>query len=425
MYLESVELTDVRTFAHLKWTLEADTPRAGWHVILGDNGSGKTTFLRAIALAIIGAYDAPAARVNARHFVASDKDSAKMSIVVSGDSDWDEVAEALIKPGGQVQSGLTMHADPIRFMASPAGRGQSLADVKSGWFSAAFGAFRRFTGSSVNNKEVYSAFPRLEPFFSIFGEDVALTDVAEWLGQLRFRELEGLVEKNGKTGRQSLLAQIKVFVNQEGFLPFGARLESVSSEEIIFLDGNDAKVPLLELSDGYRSILSMTFELVRLMAARYGDEKLFSTDGTQIVAPGVVLIDEVDAHLHPNWQRDIGPWLCRLFPNVQFIVTTHSPFVCQQAIRGSIWKLPTPGTDEKFRRVEGEELARLIYGDALDALESAAIGVAHNRSAVAQEMMEELAALDRRQTRGTLVESDRRRREKLIEKLQPVLRGRL
>lgn len=300
-----------------------------------------------------------------------------------------------------------------------------MADVKSGWFSAAFGAFRRFTGSSVNNKEVYSAFPRLEPFFSIFGEDVALTDVAEWLGQLRFRELEGLVEKNGKTGRQSLLAQIKVFVNQEGFLPFGARLESVSSEEIIFLDGNDAKVPLLELSDGYRSILSMTFELVRLMAARYGDEKLFSTDGTQIVAPGVVLIDEVDAHLHPNWQRDIGPWLCRLFPNVQFIVTTHSPFVCQQAIRGSIWKLPTPGTDEKFRRVEGEELARLIYGDALDALESAAIGVAHNRSAVAQEMMEELAALDRRQTRGTLVESDRRRREKLIEKLQPVLRGRL
>ena len=146
---------------------------------------------------------------------------------------------------------------------------------------------------------------------------------------------------------------------------------------------------------------------------------------TQIVAPGVVLIDEVDAHLHPNWQRDIGPWLCRLFPNVQFIVTTHSPFVCQQAIRGSIWKLPTPGTDEKFRRVEGEELARLIYGDALDALESAAIGVAHNRSAVAQEMMEELAALDRRQTRNTLAETDRRRRAELIEKLQPVLRGHL
>ena len=52
---------------------------------------------------------------------------------------------------------------------------------------------------------------------------------------------------------------------------------------------------------------------------------------------GVILIDEIDAHLHPAWQKRIGFWLKAHFPNIQFIVTTHSPFICQAAdiIRGT------------------------------------------------------------------------------------------
>jgi predicted ATP-binding protein involved in virulence len=46
---------------------------------------------------------------------------------------------------------------------------------------------------------------------------------------------------------------------------------------------------------------------------------------------GVVLIDELDAHLHPTWQRQIGSWLKSCFPNLQFIVATHSPFIPQAA----------------------------------------------------------------------------------------------
>jgi hypothetical protein len=47
--------------------------------------------------------------------------------------------------------------------------------------------------------------------------------------------------------------------------------------------------------------------------------------------PGVVLIDELDAHVHPTWQRQIGHWLRQKFPNLQFIVATHSPFLAQVA----------------------------------------------------------------------------------------------
>jgi hypothetical protein len=54
---------------------------------------------------------------------------------------------------------------------------------------------------------------------------------------------------------------------------------------------------------------------------------------------GVVLIDEVDAHLHPRWQREIGFRLCKAFPEIQFIVTSHSPFVAQAASENGLFVL--------------------------------------------------------------------------------------
>jgi predicted ATP-binding protein involved in virulence len=47
--------------------------------------------------------------------------------------------------------------------------------------------------------------------------------------------------------------------------------------------------------------------------------------------PAVVLVDEIDLHLHPKWQRDLMGFLTRLFPNTQFIATAHSPLVVQAA----------------------------------------------------------------------------------------------
>jgi predicted ATP-binding protein involved in virulence len=117
-------------------------------------------------------------------------------------------------------------------------------------------------------------------------------------------------------------------VNLEGFLPFGAKLDRVSSKAVQFLDGDGYQVNIEDLSDGYRSILSMTLELIRQLAAEYGPMQIFSPDGTQIVVPGVVLVDEIDVHLHPTWQRRVGLWFREHFPQIQFIVTTHSPLVC-------------------------------------------------------------------------------------------------
>ena len=188
-------------------------------------------------------------------------------------------------------------------------------------------------------------------------------------------------------------------MNDAGFLPHGTVLDEVTSREVIFRDGNGCKVSISELSDGYRSILSMTFELIRQLAQTYGHRNLFKSlggppDCSKIIVPGVVLIDEIDAHLHPSWQLRIGAWFREHFPNIQFIVTTHSPLICHAAEKGTVWRLPTPGTDEVGRMITGAERERLVFGSILEAYSTGMFGAVTTRSKESQRRLERLAELN-------------------------------
>lgn len=79
---------------------------------------------------------------------------------------------------------------------------------------------------------------------------------------------------------------------------------------------------LHQLSDGERGLLALVFDLTRRLA-------IANSDSEDPIAEGValVLIDEIELHLHPKWQRDILPRLSNLFRACQFVVTTHSPLV--------------------------------------------------------------------------------------------------
>ena len=81
----------------------------------------------------------------------------------------------------------------------------------------------------------------------------------------------------------------------------------------------------LALSDGYRSVLALAGDLIwRLIQA-------FPASLDPLKEEGVVLIDELDIHLHPMWQRMIAGWLRAQFPRLQFIVATHSPLIAAGA----------------------------------------------------------------------------------------------
>lgn len=418
MFLKKVELRNIRSIEHIAWEIPPDDAY-GWHVILGDNGSGKSTMLRAIALSLVGPDEAPALRQAWKEWLRRDAEKGTVELTL----DWDENFDGFAKKGktpkweyNWVRCGLRFHRDrraanrdqikleSIKYRPSAErhvwGRG-------SGWFSASYGPFRRFSGGDKDMEKLYYSNPKLARHLSIFGESVALSECLAWLIQLHVKRLEGKPEGD-------LLDRIIEFVNQSDFLPHDTRLESVSSDGVRFVDGNGCEVDVESLSDGFRSILSMTFELIRQLAATYGQNALFAPeDPSKVIVPGVVLVDEIDAHLHPTWQRRVGVWFREHFPRIQFLVTTHSPLVCQSADEGTVFRLPRPGSEDAAGMVTGEMLDRLLYGNVLDAYGTGAFGSVALRSDKSLALLERLAMLNQKAFAQKLSAKERAERGRL------------
>ena len=105
------------------------------------------------------------------------------------------------------------------------------------------------------------------------------------------------------------------------FLPGYAnlRLGGEDSPQLL-IDRDSTTIPVQQLSDGERGILSLVLDLTRRLAQANPN---FTDPASE--AEAVVLIDEIDLHLHPKWQRQIVHNLTKAFPHCQFIATTHSP----------------------------------------------------------------------------------------------------
>jgi len=108
----------------------------------------------------------------------------------------------------------------------------------------------------------------------------------------------------------------------------------------IFTDANGQKHKLAysQLSDGFRNIIGIAADI----AYRCIQLNPHLGEVAVIETPGVVLIDELDVHLHPNWQRDIVGNFKRIFPNIQFVATTHSPFIVQSLEADELINLDSP-----------------------------------------------------------------------------------
>lgn len=130
-------------------------------------------------------------------------------------------------------------------------------------------------------------------------------------------------------------------------------------------------------------------------------------------AAAVVLIDDVEAHLHPVWQRRIGPWLTSRFPRTQFIVTTHSPYVCQAADPGGLIRLLGPREHYAAEAVGPELYQRVVYGSADDAALSELFALDSAYSERAQGIRAELVELEREIVRGRASAAEEERHREL------------
>lgn len=413
MYLKSVSISDIRSITNLELSFDKGA-FAGWHVILGANGAGKSTVARSIALALTGPKEAEALRQDWSDWIQRGIDAGVVVLRIARDSEFDRM---LVRGHQLIDAGIIVNRtlEGAELAAAKGPHGRYLWGSGSGWFCASFGPFRRFSGGDPNFAKLFYSHPHLAPHLSVFGEDVALTECLEWLKQLHVKKLE-------KDPEGDCLEYLKKFINEAELLPFKTKLKSVSSNGVVFTDGNGNQIPVNLLSDGYRSVLSMTFEMIRQMVRRYGADTVFASikQGEMCIPlPGVVVIDEVDAHLHPSWQRAIGPWFRKYFPKLQFIVTTHSPLVCQAAEHGTVWQLPAPGQKGGVEKIQGSKLDRLLYGDILDAYDTDLFGLNLTRSESGRVKEERLAQLNLKKRRKGLTATE----QKELQHLRSILPG--
>ena len=235
-----------------------------------------------------------------------------------------------------------------------------------------------------------------------------------------------LVEEGGSAYQpeaEYLFNSFRNFINQSNLLPHQTQFKRIGSDKKpLFIDGNQYSISITELSDGYRSVLSMIFELIRQMIVVHGPQRVFSPSETGkpiIDIPGVVFIDEVDTHLHPTWQTRIGKWFTRYFPNIQFIVTTHSPLICRGCIdengkiKGSVWQLAAPASGKESEKLTGTKLQRLIFGNILDAYSTEAFGGQIGRAQESTDLLKEYAKLDKLYAYNQITKEQNQRRLQL------------
>lgn len=407
MYIDKVVLKDIKGFSELEFDLARDNGNhAGWTVFTGDNGAGKSTLLKAMAIALTGRDVARSLQPSFHRWVREGAKSSSASIELTLIPE-KGVDEYLSKGGtsyGKFQAEIhlkTVGNDAIieedsagKKKATSAQRGPWSAQAQ-GWFSCGYGPFRRVFGASPEATRLMVG-PTTERYVTMFQEAASLFEVDQWLRSLNHKKLEN-------KGPETQLLDLILEILRDDLMPNEITIDRVDSDGLWLKDRNGLKLAWSEMSDGYRAALALLADILRHLVKTYGFDGLTERDAAgklSIVRSGVVMIDEIDAHLHPEWQREIGFWLKRHFPRIQFLVTTHSPIICQAADANGLFVLPEPGSRDKPHALTHDEYNKVISSRPDTILLTPAFGLKNTRSPRAVEGRAEYSKLKAKQNAG-------------------------
>lgn len=332
MYVTRVQLTDIKGFSGNR-AVDLKLPgRGGWTVLAGRNGSGKSSLLQVMALALAGPDAALRLNVDFTGLITRGTETGQAAVDVRPHPEVDpvvatdpvvtlseevrlELAWRAVRPPGPENSWPRQPAvimdqwrDPV--LAQTALSGPWHPGVP-GWFCAGYGPFRRLTGPM--RRAYNSNVPLPSPLATLFHEDAGLTESVSWMIDLHHRSLQEFGASHQSEVPPdipaTLLLSTVMGLLDDGLLPHRYRLNGVSPDGLmVSLRGSEESFPLREMSDGFRTLAALVLDIIRQIHAGYGrlQTERTSSGRVAVLQPGVVLIDEVDAHLHVTWQRQVG-----------------------------------------------------------------------------------------------------------------------
>lgn len=300
-----------------------------FNFIVGPNGSGKTSVIRIVSLCLSANthyYSDSRFGENSEFWIDVNKGGNKHRV---GFGKGSVITQEYRK--AHVRSHLNPAVGSDNITGNIPGR---FTELIPEFAPLIIGASRRFDYVHLKGMQrennTYTQRNEFREYSSSFLAGTRLPSTKQWLINRYF-----IIDKEWAAVERQNWNYIIDRLNQVG--PTGANLQFRSIkqdlEPLFNLRGKECY--LEELSAGYQSVLSMIFSIVEwIEGVNEGDQRHVNN------AFGTVVIDELDVHLHPEWQLTIRDTLESLFPNLQFIITTHSPHIIASAKPGEIIVLP-------------------------------------------------------------------------------------
>ena len=328
MRLDKISITNMRLIGKDAVEVKVN-PEKNVLILLGDNGFGKTTVLDAIATAMA---PFPAQFPGISDFQLTDMDvhinrlgirSDYLSVEAEFSDDGVTMSSKRYRKGRE--SAPKANYDQLKLAALK--KKVSIVDGMSGVelpIFAYYGTGRGKFHVPERRRGLQQVFERWDCYNSAINPETDFKRFFGWFDLMEDQERRDREERRDfdykspvlETVRTALDRTVKNYVNPRiRTKPLRFAMDRVDA------DGSRHELRIEQLSEGYKIIIAMVADLAARAAEANPDMD------NPLEATGIVLIDEVDLHLHPRWQREILIQLTEVFPNMQFIVTTHSPVI--------------------------------------------------------------------------------------------------
>lgn len=341
MFLRRVELRNVRSIERLELSCErVGGGVRGWTLLLGDNGTGKSTVLRSIALALAGSEALPDLLGKPETWIRRGQKEAEIILELVTAEGKERRISMRLRKGWPLAKTFEENREMLELLDS------ALSYAARNYFVAGYGVSRRMSGElmrSLRSGAFTKENARALNVATLFQPDAPLTSLESWAMDLDYRQ--------PRQAKAILASTFDSLLPDVNFLKIDRK-----SRQMIFQTA-DGPLPMGQLSDGYQNIISWTGDLLFRVTETFKDFK------KPLEARGLLLIDEIDLHLHPTWQRKLMEFLEKKLPNFQIIATTHSPLTAHQAGEGELFMLKRPQEKRppELRPFPGEPRRMLLH----------------------------------------------------------------